>query len=725
MTATPSRYGEFMNKIFLVFIFLASTSTLAIAQIAAGSLDPTFGLSGKATTSIGTNLNSGARAVALQADGKIVAAGYSMIGSDPNTRNEDFAIARYNPDGSLDTTLGGTGTVTTDITGFTDVAWAVAIQSDGKIVVAGQADVDPNVAQRAFAVVRYNTNGSLDTSFGGGDGIVITGTYHRASSVAIQSDGKIVVAGQSKENAMAPNYFTVARYNPDGSPDGTFDGDGILTTPMNTADDFRAITVQPDGKIIAAGQSNFATYDIVLVRYNSDGSLDGTFDADGKVVTQIGISTDAANGVTLQRDGKIVVTGASVTGVTQHSAILRYNTNGSLDSTFDGDGIVVTTTDANFAGDAFFAAAVQHNGKIVAAGFAGGVGKVVRYTKAGALDSAGAFRWGTTGIVTSTFTFAQAIAIQPNGRVIIAGYQNFGSANNPDYRFALERYKSDSAADFDFDRDGSGDVSIFRPSEGKWYVLGSWDSSIFGARWGVSTDEIAAADYDGDLRTDYAVWRPSASAILYVLNSSDATLRIEQFGQTGDDPSIVADYDGDGKADPAVYRNAPAGQQSYFYYRGSSNNPSGSITFVPWGTGGDIAARGDYNGDGRFDPTVFRPGSGTWYSLNLINSSSTATQWGLSTDRLVPADYTGDGKTDIAVFRNGTWFIKESDGAAQYAFWGLSTDVPVPSDYDGDNRADIAVYRNGTWYLRQSTAGDRVISFGLATDIPTQSGYMP
>jgi hypothetical protein len=258
-------------------------------------------------------------------------------------------------------------------------------------------------------------------------------------------------------------------------------------------------------------------------------------------------------------------------------------------------------------------------------------------------------------------------------------------------------------------------------------VLGSSTGSLIGVKWGISTDELAPADYDGDLKTDLAVWRAGTSAFLYILNSSNNTLRLEQFGQTGDDPSIVGDYDGDGKADPAVYRvGASVGQQSYFYYRGSLNNVAGNTTYIPWGTNGDVAARGDYTGDGRFDPTVFRPSNGTWYSLNLVSNLSTALAWGLATDKLVPADYDGDAKTDLAVFRNGSWFILQSStGLTQYAYWGIPTDIVVPADYDGDGRADAAIYRNGVWHIQQSTAGYRAVSFGLATDIPTPTSYMP
>jgi uncharacterized delta-60 repeat protein len=717
-----------MNTKFYIGIctlFLALFAAAMTGQAAPGSLDTTFGVNGKAVTSIGTNLRAVAHAVAVQADGKIVAAGYSLIGTDPNTRTNDFAVVRYNADGSLDTSFGGgTGIVTTSISIGHDGAWAVAIQSDGKIVVAGEAYVNPDTSTTAFGIARYNTDGSLDTSFDG-DGIrtVVVGIRSPAYAMALQSDGKIVVAGDSTAVNGGPISATVVRFNSDGSLDTTFDTDGIAGTQVGSSDNIRTVAIQPDGKILIAGYAFTVTSDIAVVRFNANGSLDTSFDGDGKVTTPIGTSAEYIQSLAIQRDGKIVGAGASVVGATYHSALVRYNTNGSLDTSFDGDGIIVSP-----GGYQYKSVAIQVNNEIVAAG--GGVGgsiaEIVRYKPDGALDTAGSFRWAPTGIVTTTINYIGGVVIQPDGKVLAAGTQNFGSANNPDNRVALLRYLGDPGIDLDYDRDGYSDISVYRPSEGNWYVLGSSAGSMFGVKWGVSTDELAQADYDGDLKTDFAVWRAGSFAYLYVLNSFDNTVRIEQFGQTGDDPSVIADYDGDGKADPAVYRNAAVGQQSYFYYRGSFNNPAGNTTYVPWGTNGDVAARGDYNGDGRFDPTVFRPSNGVWYSLNLTNNTNTATQFGLSTDKLVPADYTGDGKTDHAVFRNGTWYILQSNtGLPQYAYWGLSTDKPVPADYDGDGRADVAVYRDGTWHIQQSTAGDRTISFGLPTDIPTPTAYMP
>lgn len=266
---------------------------------------------------------------------------------------------------------------------------------------------------------------------------------------------------------------------------------------------------------------------------------------------------------------------------------------------------------------------------------------------------------------------------------------------------------------FDFDGDGRADTGVFRPADGIWYIDRS-SAGFAAAQWGISTDKLAPADYDGDDKTDLAIWRESESNF-YILNSADATVRIEEFGLPGD-ILTVGDWDGDGKADLSTYR---AGSQSLFYYRGSNNNPGNNITFIPWGTTGDKPVSGDFDGDGHADPVIFRPSNGTWYILNSTNGQAVYQTWGLSTDTLVPADYDGDAKTDVAVYRNGLWYIKGSaDGQPRYIPFGLSTDTPVPADYDGDGKADIGVYRNGVWYLQQSTAGTSYINFGLATDKP-------
>ena len=291
-----------------------------------GSLDTSFDTDGKVTTDFGANEQ--AHGMALQTDGKIVVVGLSNASSD-----FDFAVARYNTDGSLDTTFDTDGRVTTDLNGNDqDMAFAVAIQTDGKIVVGGFS------GSADFALVRYNTNGGLDTSFDT-DGIVLTdfGGNDQAQAIAIHTDGRIVASGFS--NAVA-NDVAVARYNTSGSLDTTFDGDGRVTTDFSGgSDQGRSVVIQPDGKIVVAGLVPGS--DFGLIRYNANGSLDTSFDGDGRVVTDLsGGSNDQANQLLRQSDGKLVVAGLSNAAGHFDFAVARYHTSGSLDTTFSPDGWV-------------------------------------------------------------------------------------------------------------------------------------------------------------------------------------------------------------------------------------------------------------------------------------------------------------------------------------------------------------------------------------------------
>ena len=253
----------------LVFI-ATSLFFIPSASAAVGDLDTSFDTDGKVTTAIGSGLDA-ATSIALQSDGKIVVAGQSVIGG-----NDDFAVVRYNTDGSLDTSFGTDGKVTTAIGAGSDAASSIALQSDGKIVVAGYSVIG---GIKNFAVVRYNTNGSLDTSFGTG-GKVTTAIGNGgdiAYSIALQSDGKIVVAGYSLIAEFGD--FSVVRYNTNGSLDTSFGTGGKVTTAIGAGNDFaNSMALQSDGKIVVVGYyDNGDNLDFVVVRYiASDSSLDAS-----------------------------------------------------------------------------------------------------------------------------------------------------------------------------------------------------------------------------------------------------------------------------------------------------------------------------------------------------------------------------------------------------------------------------------------------------------------
>jgi uncharacterized delta-60 repeat protein len=425
------------NKLNLTKIFLATILTFSLSNLqspawaADGELDTTFGTGGKVTTAVGLG-DDEAFSVVLQSDGKIVAAGYSYNGS-----NYVFAVDRYNIDGSLDTTFDTDGKVTTAVGSGTDVATSVVLQSDGKIVVAGYSY---NGSNYDFAVVRYNTNGSLDTTFDT-DGKVTTAigsSTDRATSVVLQSDGKIVVAGWSYNGSN--NDFAVVRYNTNGSLDTTFDTDGKVTTAVGLGDDQAySVVLQSDGKIVAAGYSyNGTNVDFAVVRYNTNGSLDTTFDTDGKVTTAVGSGTDAAYSVVVQSDGKIVVAGYSYNGTNLDFAVVRYNIDGSLDTTFDTDGKV--TTAVGLGEDFAISVVLQSDGKIVAAGVSNNGTNddfaVVRYNTNGSLDTTFDTDGKVTTAIGSGTDRANSVVVQSDGKIVAAGYSNNGT--NVD--FAVVRY---------------------------------------------------------------------------------------------------------------------------------------------------------------------------------------------------------------------------------------------------------------------------------------------
>ncbi len=685
-------------------------STEASLPFGPGSLDPTFDADGKLTTEIGEGTEDFVLAAAIQPDGKIVAAGVSYANGSMAA-----ALVRYTKDGSLDTSFGLDGKVITPAVS----AYAVAIQSDGKIVAAG--DNGPQAA-----VFRYNSDGSLDPSFGVG-GIVSVSFYDAdiAYAVALQPDGKIVIAGYGEGPFFAPQNhttdFALARLNADGTLDASFGVGGKVIAPFGSggffADVANSVIIQGDGKIVAAGWAADFDYGYVaLVRLNSNGSFDNSFGNNGKVLSYPVGGNGWAVAATLQPDGKIVAAGGYYNSETDLGfAITRYKTNGSLDTSFDTDGFV---TIANPVGCSLYGVAIQPNGRIIAAGGNDYNGvpttnndfAVFRLNADGSRDTS----FGVDGKVTTDFfgfddSVEGDVVVQPDGKILATGL----SYNGGDYDFALARYSGDSAAParprFDFDGDGRSDVSVFRPSEGTWYLNRSTEG-FAATQFGLAADKLAPADYDGDGKTDIAVYR---EGVWYRLSSANGAVGIDQFGVAGDIP-VPADYTGDGRDELAVLRNG-----AWWIF----NLSNAQVSVVQFGLAGDKPVPADYDGDGRVDHAVYR-GNGEWH-LNRSSQGYAVAQFGLATDKPVIGDYDGDEKTDLAVYRDGTWYLLQStNGFAAFQF-GIASDTPAPADYDGDGRTDAAIYRNGEWWSLQSTGGVGIQQFGLAGDRPIPSSFVP
>lgn len=335
-----------------------------------GAMDATFGTNGRALFALSAG-DSQANAVALQSDGKIVAAGYANI-----TGSNNFALLRCNTNGVLDSTFSG-GTVVTNVGTSNAVANAIALQADGKILLAGFGF---NGSAQNFAVVRYATNGTLDTGFGG-MGKVLTGIGSggaQANAVKVQPDGKIVVVGQTLVGAVT--NFALVRYQSTGSLDSTFGTIGRVTTDFGagTTSFASAAALQSDNKILAAGGVSIGgTEYIALARYNTNGTLDNSFGANGEVVTQLGPVTDYGTAITLMGNGKILVAGVSLQGSYNQYAIVRYNSDGSVDSTFGNGGTVLLSFNDG-GNDLAAGIALDASGRALVAGDASGLFGVAR-----------------------------------------------------------------------------------------------------------------------------------------------------------------------------------------------------------------------------------------------------------------------------------------------------------------------------------------------------------
>lgn len=562
-----------------------------------GAIDSTFGNHGGVATTIrgGDGVEDHGRSVALQADGKIVVTGssYSFLGG-----GNAFAVARFDTDGTIDTTFGGYGTIRVPVAGYGPDAmgYSVAVGPNGKIVLAGYFY---NGGYR-FGLYRYKNNGTLDSTFGS-NGIVSNGISggnagdDRGASVSLRPDGRIVVAGSSSNGSGYA--FAAAQYDTNGAPDTTFGTSGTLRMAISggngTLDQAASVSLAPGGRIVLAGSSSGNSGSaFALARIDSNGSRDNTFGVNGTVRTELTGIFGSANGrsVAIQGDGKIVVAGISYTSMVITSfAVARFNANGTLDNTFNTNGIATTLIAGGVGRDVGLSAAIQSDGKIVVAGVSTGATTtaigVVRYNTNGTLDNS----FGTGGTVRTPLdggtlsTPANSVALQPDGKILVAGSLENGSSSS----FVLTRYTRNGALDTRFGTNGS--VTTF---------IAGGSGQDYAEAVAIQADGkmVAAGVSASGSNNSFAVARYDTSGTLDNSFGTNGTLRTAISGSDGtyDSGSSLA-MQADGKIVVAGTCLVSAGSQ----FAVARYNPSGALDN---GFGSNGTARTSINGSiGTYD----------------------------------------------------------------------------------------------------------------------------
>jgi uncharacterized delta-60 repeat protein len=453
-----AQFFEHTNSVANGAVVQPDGKVVAVGSAGTGFIVTRYNADGRPDTSFGPHHNgqvlsaftepAAATAVALQGDGRIVVAGYTQ---DPTSLNWDFALARYNTDGSLDTSFGTGGGVTTSFGAFgssaSNVAKSIVIDSAGRIVLGGYT-ADVYRGNSLFALARYTVNGSLDKTFGSGGRVVTNfgGSNDSAiDAVALDAKGRLVAAGHTAagmdDTGNQATRFALARYTTNGSLDKTFGTGGEATTNVSAGNDDEAhgLAIQPDGKIVAAGSTynpDKRRMDFALVRYTISGSLDRAFGTGGMVATDFGGNgVSAINAVTTDAQGRIVAAGYTVPGYTPDPyfdtaifALARYTSGGSLDTTFGTGGEVST----RFPSGSVVARGIARgpNGQLLLVGGGPldlnlgtpGDFALARYNANGSLDQS----FGTLGQISTAFTerlnsTLNVIAAQPDGKLIVVG----------------------------------------------------------------------------------------------------------------------------------------------------------------------------------------------------------------------------------------------------------------------------------------------------------------
>jgi uncharacterized delta-60 repeat protein len=661
-----------------------------------GSIDITFNKGEKVTTEFFGDYDA-VNSIAIGQDGKIVVAGFTAFyqvnpdnPDDYKIHSYNISLARYNIDGSRDNTLGTDGRYTTPLKINADMFNSVAVQTDGKIVLAGN---DTN----GLSVGRFNANGSIDSTFSFSNNIKnSSGSYLKSRSVAIQGDGRIVLGGYW-QNSAGNNDFVLARLNTTGSLDKTFDTDGIQATDFRTYNDvINSLAIQSDGKIVAGGYASNGSNDaFALARYNTNGSPDNTFDADGKKMNYIGSYNVYAVSIIIQ-NGKIVAGGYNSTGTATNIALARYNiTDGTLDNTFNGNGTAIDYFKQK--NTVFTSSAVQKDGKIVAAGYAwNGTNydfAVARYNTNGSLDNS----FSTDGIqmtdMGSSDNKVSGVAIQQDGKIVVTGTVSNGATTD----FGIVRYNTNGSLDLTFSNDGKVTTdfgysekanAIAIQSNGKIVVTGSSNGKFALARY--NADGSLDNTFDGDGK-QVSAFGTEANAIAI---QSDGKIVVAGYVYYNDGFLAIARYNSNGSIDSTFSQDGiqTAAVSNFF---GNSSEDIGS----------NIQATSlSIQRDGK----IIVGASGGYYERNTRDFNLCIAR--LNSNGSFDATFAGDG-TQVVPFKSNSDYASialQDNGKilAQGNLYANNTGSEVQLGYgiarlNTDGTSDAAFGSNGVIYSQQ------------------------
>lgn len=551
-----------LNIATILFLFILSGINQTTNAASPGSLDSSFGVAGT-RTSIGLQGSD----VAIQADGKIIVTG------NTSSAPTNFRTARFTSTGVLDTTFGTNGFADVDFNG-NDFAKSVSIQADGKIIIVG---VD---STGLCHVIRYLPGGVRDLGFQ--EDVVAQFGMIDCRDSAIQLDGKIIVAGRSAQSDNS--RLTLARLKTDGSLDTAFGTSGFAKTTSSAI--CNSVKIDPEGKLVAVGKTSPSSNNVsslLISRFNSNGTLDNTFGGFGTILTDTGNSNEyfdveiepgGANSIFSTKS--ITAVGRATSSQGSSPIVHRFTNIGGFDTSFNGNGIVRNFTDNN----SLRGSTVLHqsDGKIIVALVAStsGLKRIARFNPNGTLDS----QFGVNGVLTTKendlFNSSGCVncGAQLIGNKLLTVQSFLGRLNS--YNLTITPSQSG-----DFDGDGFGDIAVYRPSQGTWFILNSSDNSVVFKQFGLNGDIPIDGDFDGDGKNDLSIFRPS-DGLWFVEKSSDGTNFARQFGISSDKP-VTDDYDKDGKADLAFFRPASG---EWFVLR--SSDGFNSFFSFPFGANGDI-----------------------------------------------------------------------------------------------------------------------------------------